>query len=439
MIRARRDFLRTAAMAGGAFFFAGFRDDAQERALGMERRAGGRSPEELASDEDFWFDVQQAFTIDRNIINLNNGGVSPSPRIVQDAMRRHLEFMNNATAWALWQIQEPEKEAVRRRLSDAFGCDAEEIAITRNSSESLENCLLGIDQKKGDEVLTTNQDYPRMLTTLRQRERRDGIVLRTFKVPTPARSMDELFELFAKNLSPATKLILISHIVNITGQIYPVKRVVQMARAKGIPVVVDGAHAFAHFVFKQADLDCDMYGVSLHKWLTAPVGTGLLYVRKSKIKDLWPLMAAPKEMDEDIRKFEEIGTHPEANRLAIGEALAFYEGIGPARKEARLRFLRDRWARRLMQDKRVELLTNLDPAMSCAIGVFKIRDIDSKALAEHLWSKFRIFVVPIVHEDFQGIRVTPNVYTMTNEVDTFCKAVESVLAKGLPASTAPAK
>ena len=435
----RRRFLSTAAAAGTAFFLPRFTDDAGSRAAAAERRANGRSPDELAADEDFWFDVQQAFTIDRNIINLNNGGVSPSPRVVQDAMRRHLEFMNNATAYTLWQIQEPEKESVRRRLAAAFGCDAEEVAITRNSSESLENCLLGIDLKTGDEVLTTNQDYPRMLTTLRQRERRDGIKLRTFKVPTPTESMDQLFELFEKNLTPKTRLILISHIVNITGQIYPVQRVVQMARRRGIPVVVDGAHAFAHFCFKRDDLDCDMYGVSLHKWLTAPVGTGLLYMRKAMIKDVWPLMPAPREMDGDIRKFEEIGTHPEAGRLAIAEALAFYEGIGPQRKEARLRYLRDRWARRLSQDKRVTLFTNLKPDLSCAIATFAVANIDNHALATHLWDKYRIFVTPIDHEDFRGIRVTPNVYTMASEVDLFARAVEDVLARGLPTSSAPAK
>jgi len=435
----RRSVLRTAAYAGGVFFLPRFRNDAVQRAWGLDPRAEGRTPEDVAADEDFWFAVQQSFTVDRTIINLNNGGVSPSPRIVQDAMRRHLEFMNNATAWSLWQVQGPQKESVRRGLADAFGCDPEEIAVTRNSSESLETCLLGTDLKPGDEVLTSNQDYPRMLTTIRQRVAREGIALKTFRVPTPASSMDELYDLFERNITPRTRLILMCHIVNITGQIFPVRRVVQMARQRGIPVVVDGAHAFAHFCFTRDDLDCDMYGVSLHKWLASPVGTGLLYVRRGMIKDIWPLMPAPAEMRENIRKFEEIGTHPEANRLAIAEALAFHNGIGPQRKEARLRYLRDRWAKRLMQDKRVTLHTNLDPAMSCAIATVQVQGVDPTALTAHLWDKHRILVTPIVHEDFQGIRVTPNVYTMVSEIDTFVRAMEQVIAKGLPTSTAPAK
>jgi len=429
----RRTFLRAAALAGGATCIAALRDDAVERALALDHLAGGRTPEDLAADETFWFDVQQAFMLDRNILNLNNGGVSPSPRVVHESYKRHLDFANNATAWVLWQVQDPEVEPVRRRLAEHFGCDGEEIAITRNASESLQTCLLGIDLQRGDEVLTTNQDYPRMLTTLKQRAAREGIVLKTFSMPVPAKSMDELAQGFESQITPRTRLILMSHIVNITGQIYPVRRVVETARKRNIPVVVDGAHAFAHFQFKQADLNCDMYGVSLHKWLTAPVGTGLLYVRRDRIKDIWPLMAAPQSLRGDIRKYEEIGTHPAANRLAIAEALTFFEGIGPARKEARLRYLRDRWAKRLMQDKRIRLLTNLDPAMSCGIGLVQIEGIETLALSGHLWGKHRIMVSPIVHDEFQGIRITPNVYSTLGEIDTFCRAMEDVIARGLPA------
>src|SRR5207248_2576784 len=204
-------------------------------------------------------------------------------------------------------------ETVRRQLAAAAGCDPEEMAITRNSSESLENAQYGVDLKRGDEVLTTNQDYPRMLTTFAQRARREGIVLKTISFPVPPPSMDDLYQRFERAITPKTKLILFCHITNRTGQIFPVRRICQMARQRGIPAIVDGAHAFSHFPYKLSDLDCDYYGVSLHKWTYAPVGTGFLYVRKPLIGRTWSLMASGPEQKDDIRKFEEIGTHPAAN------------------------------------------------------------------------------------------------------------------------------
>ncbi len=396
--------------------------------------AGERAGDPLATatDESFWFEVQQAFTPDRTIVNLNNGGVSPSPRVVQEAMKRHLDLANTATAYTLWQLQEPQKEGVRQQLAALFGCDTEEMAIVRNASEGLENCLCGFDLAAGDEVLTTTQDYPRMLTTLRQRERRDGIVLKTFAIPIPCERPEEIVELCRRNLSSRTKLILVSHVINITGQILPVAEIVRLGRERGIPVVVDGAHAFAHFPFAHADLDCDYYSSSLHKWLCAPHGTGMLYVRREKIRGLWPLMAAPVEMDADIRKFEEIGTHPAANILAIAEAIAFHLGIGAERKAARLRYLRDRWARPLAAEKRVRLHTSLDPRFACGVATVQIEGVDSVKLAEHLWKRHRIFVVGIQHPEFEGIRVTPSVYTLPGEIDRFRVAMEEVLTKGLP-------
>jgi selenocysteine lyase/cysteine desulfurase len=346
-------------------------------------------------------------------------------------MRRYLEFSNHAPVYTMWRILEPQIEGVRRRLAAAFGCDPEEMAITRNASEALEICQLGLNLKPGDEVLTTNQDYPRMLTTWRQRERRDGIVLKMISFPTPPKSLDELAEAFERAITPRTRVIHFCHITNLTGQIFPVKRICQMARQRGIEAIVDGAHAFAHFPFKHAELDCDYYGTSLHKWLLAPHGTGFLYVRKSKIKDLWPLMAAPKEMDQDIRKFEEIGTHPAANHNAIAEALTFHEGIGPERKAARLRYLFHRWARRLEGHKGVRLLTSYDPEQSCGLANVSIAGIDAGKLAEYLFDKHRIIVTAIKHEEFEGLRITPNVYTTLKEIDTFCEVMEQVIKKGL--------
>jgi selenocysteine lyase/cysteine desulfurase len=427
----RREFVRAIGAASGAVAFAGFADGGVDRVFAASKAAAGVPPETLAEDESFWFEVQQAFTTDRTIINLNNGGVSPSPRVVQEAMRRYLEMSNQAPSHYLWTILEPQIEPVRKRLAQHFGCDPEEMAITRNASESLEICLLGLDLVAGDEILTTTQDYPRMLTTIEQRARREGIVLKKVKVPSPPRVAADLVTPFAEGITPRTKVILVSHIVNLTGQIFPVREICRLGREKGIEVIVDGAHAFAHFPFRRDDLDCDYYGVSLHKWLFAPHGTGFLYVRRPKIEKLWPLMAAPVEMNRDIRKYEEIGTHPAANHNAIAEALTFHEGIGIERKAARLRWLRARWEDRLRGRDRVTLRTPADPAQACGIGNVHIAGLDQGLLAAHLWDKQRIIVTPIGHEEVPGIRVTPSVYTLPSEIDRFSEAMDAVLRDGI--------
>ena len=267
----------------------------------LARHAG--EPDRIATDESFWFEVQQAFTVDRSLVNLNNGGVSPSPAIVQDAMKRHLDYSNTAPTHAMWRILEPQREGVRERLARAFGCESEEIALTRNSSESLQICQFGFDLHAGDEVLTTDQDYPRMITTWLQRQSREGIVLKQFSIPVPAEDPQEIVRRFEERITRRTRLILMCHMINLTGQILPVREVVAMARRKNIPVIVDGAHAFAHWSFQRDDLGCDYYASSLHKWLFAPHGTGLLYVRKDLIADLWPLMAAPERMADGYKAY----------------------------------------------------------------------------------------------------------------------------------------
>ena len=388
---------------------------------------------EAAADESFWFEIQQAFTLDRSVVNLNNGGVSPSPAVVQAAQKRHLDAANSTPPpVALWQEQEPRRETVRQRLAQVFGADPEEIALVRNSSEGLQICQFGFDLQRGDEVVTTNQDYPRMLATFEQRARREGIVLKTFSLPVPAEDDDEVVELYRRQLTPRTKLILVCHVINLTGQILPVKRVVELGRERGIPVIVDGAHSFAHFDFNRADLGCDYFATSLHKWLFAPHGTGMLYVRREKISGLWPLMAAPATMAADIRKFEEIGTHPSAQNLAIAEALTFHEGIGAQRKAARLRYLTARWAARLQGHERVRLHTSLKPGRSCGIANVEIVGLEPGPLADYFWKQHRILVTPIVHAEFRGLRITPSVYTTIGEIDRFSEILEGVAEKGLP-------
>jgi selenocysteine lyase/cysteine desulfurase len=431
MLPSRRAFLRSFSATIAAL--PALRADSLERVVRATSSLGLRPAADVAGDEDFWLEIQQAFTVDRTLINLNNGGVSASPRVVQEAMRRYLELSNQAPVYTMWQLIEPQIESVRRGLARTFGCDPEEMAITRNASEALEIVQLGLPLQRGDEVLTTTQDYPRMLTTWRQRARREGIVLKEITFPVPPPSQADLVRRFEAAITPRTRVLHVCHITNLTGQIFPIREICRLGRARGLEVIVDGAHAFAHFPFTRDELECDFYGTSLHKWLLAPHGTGFLYVRKEKIPKVWPLMAAPPEMDANIRKFEEIGTHPAANHNAIAEALTFYHGIGAERKAARLRFLFNRWARRLESLPHVRILTPYDPAQSCGLGSVAIEGMEPGRVVSHLWDKHRIIVTPINHPEFKCLRVTPDVYTTLGEIDRFGDVMEDLIRNGLPA------
>jgi selenocysteine lyase/cysteine desulfurase len=428
----RRAFLGAIALPAAGLLGAAPRPN--PRAINLARLAAQPGqPHDLARDEDYWAEVAAAFTVDRSLINLNNGGVSPAPRPVQEAMQRHLDFSNaTPSSIALWEILEPRRESVREMVAAHWEAEPEEIAFTRNASESLQICQLGHDLARGDEVITTDQDYPRMRAAFRQRQRREGIVVREIAIPVPCEDDREIVRLFEEQVTPRTRMILACHMVNLTGQILPVAAIVAMGRRHGVPVVVDGAHAFAHVPFKLSELDCDYYGTSLHKWLFAPHGTGLLYVRRNRIPGLWPLMAAEEDLDADIRKFEQVGTHPAANTLAVAEALALHQAIGDERKAARLRFLRDAWALRLAEcSGRVRLHTSLKPAFSCGIATVQVEGIDSIRLAEWLRREHGIVVVAIVHQQFEGIRVSPSVYTTPQEIDRFATAMEWAVGHGI--------
>ncbi|MGK2935621.1 MAG: aminotransferase class V-fold PLP-dependent enzyme [Gemmatimonadaceae bacterium] len=426
----RRDFLSRLAVAGVAAPL--FREDAIRKLLRAEEVAGGRLPSVVADDEAYWAEIQRAFDADRTMINLNNGGVSPTPSHVLEAMIRDLRFTNELPVEHMWRVLEPRIESVRRDLARDFGCDPEEMAITRNASEALETLIFGIDLKAGDEVLLTNQNYGRMITSWEQRARREGIVVKQISFDVPPPSMSYLVRQFEKAITPRTRVIEVTHITNLTGQIMPVREIVELARSRGIEVFVDGAHAYAHFPFKRDDLGCDYYGTSLHKWLLAPIGTGFLYVKKEKQRGLWPLMAAGPELDDNVRKYEEIGTHPAANHNAISAALAFHRGIGAERKAARLRLLRDRWAKRLAEaSDRVHVLTHLDDRNSGAIALFNVDGIESGALGAWLMAKHRIVTTPIAHKEYSGLRITPNVYTTLDEVDTFADKVLIAISRGI--------
>ena len=387
-------------------------------------------PADAASCEEYWNVIAQAFAISRSTLNLNSGWTSPSPRMVTEAFQRY-KHQEDATAYTMWQMLEPQAETIRAGLADLFGCDPDEIAITRNASESLQILLFGIDIRSSDEVLTTTQDYPRMLAALRQREAREGPALKLVKIPLAPENTDDIVDALETAITPKTKVILISHMINITGQIMPVRKICDMARSKGIETIVDGAHSFAQFNFKRDDLQCDYFGSSLHKWLYAPKGAGLLYVRKDRIRDVWPLMVAVNKGKDDIRKFEEVGTHSSATRLSIGEALLFHDAIGAERKEARLRYLSGYWMNRLKPLSGISFNTSFDPEQFCAIGNFSIEGGDPVKTTDQLMAKHKIIATPIVHEEFSGIRITPNIFTKLSELDRFCGVVESLVKKRL--------
>lgn len=428
----RRDFLRKMGQAASVTTF--FSPAAVRRVQALAPGSTDITAEQAARDESIWREIQQAFSVPRGIVNLDNGCTCPAPRMVTEAMIRYAWQQEEAPCYTSEEILWPRVETVRSDLARLFGCNEEELAMVRNTTEALDIILLGIELARGDEVITTTQDYWAMLDALRQRTRRDGIAVKFIKIPTPPASMDVITDAFERAITPKTKLILLSHPVNLTGQLFPVRDICRMAHRKGIEVVVDGAHSFAHIDFKVSDLECDYYGTSLHKWMLAPIGTGLLYVRRDKIGKVWPLFPAPDKRKESISKFHMYGTSPPAPYLAVGEALAFHNAIGSKRKEERLRYLTTYWADKVKMLPNVHFHTSFAPGMSCGLATFEIAGVDPDALAAYLWKQHRILAQSIVHSEFKGLRVTPNVYTTLLELDKFSEVIEHVVKRGLPKS-----
>ena len=372
-------------------------------------------PEQVAADESYWAQVRKAFVVDTDWIHFNNAGQNPMPRAVLEAMQRELERNNLNPVKAMAESSTP-REAARVALAETFGCVHDEIAIMRNTSEAMQTLQFGFDLEPGDEVLTTTQDYPRFIIAFRQRERRHGIVLKRFPVSVPWEDPRPVVNLFEQHITPKTKLILMSHMVTTTGQVMPVREVVQMARKRGVPVLVDGAQSFGHIVFKQSDLDCDFFATSLHKWMSCPCGSGMLFMRKDEVADVWPLLGARPEHDANIRKFEEIGTAAFALPAAISAAVAFYRRVGP----------------RLAANDRVRLLTSLNPERSCGVATVQIEGVDSMKLSMYLKEKHHIINLPVLLPEYQGLRISPNIYSTVDEVDRFADVMESVACNGLP-------
>ena len=382
-----------------------------------------RSPEQLAGDEDFWYYVQQSFTTSPELINLNNGGVSPSPKIVQDAMKRYYDLSNEGPSYYMWRILDQGREPLRKDLARISGCLSEEIAIHRNASEALETVIFGLNLKAGDEVVVSKWDYPNCINAWKQRELREGIKLVWITTELPSEDNEYLAGQYIKAFTPKTKVVHVTHVVNWSGQILPVRKIADAAHQRGIEVLVDGAHSFAHFEYTIPSLGADYFGTSLHKWLAACIGTGMLYVKKDKIAALYPLFAAPDAKTDNIRKFENLGTRPFFIEQAIGKAIGFYDMIGPARKEQRLFYLKNYWMGAVKDIPKVKLYTSMKPGFGCAIGVVGIEGKTTGELENFLFSEYKIHTTTINWENIHGVRVTPNVYTTTKDLDRLVTAI----------------
>jgi selenocysteine lyase/cysteine desulfurase len=379
-------------------------------------------------EDDFWAWVQQNYTVSPNIINLNNGGVSPSSKPVQDTFERYNRFCNEAPSYYMWRILDQGREALRADLAALAGCEPGEIAINRNTTEAMDIIIYGLNLQKGDEVVLTKQDYPNVINLWKMLEQRDGILLNWVNLELPMEDEDALAQKYIDAFTDKTKAVNITHIINWIGQITPVKKIAAEAHKRGIEVIVDGAHTFALLDFKIPDLDCDYFATSLHKWMGAPFGSGLLYVKKDKISKLYPIYPDDKPLALEIQKFERMGTRSFASEMAIGSALDFHLAIGTKRKEERLRYLKNYWMGKVKDIPGVRLHTSFKPEYSCVIGLFSIDGYTPAEIDTYLFEKHKIHTVGIVWENISGVRVTPNVYTMERDLDKLVKAITEMAA-----------
>jgi selenocysteine lyase/cysteine desulfurase len=395
----------------------------------VHQKAGGLTPQALATDEDYWSVIQQAYTVNPNMVNLNNGGVSPSPRVVQEAVERFNQLSNEAPSYYMWRILDQGREPVRYKLATLAGCSPNEIAINRNATEALNTVIFGYPFKAGDEVIGTKQDYPNMIQAYRQRALRDGIVYTQLSFDFPIEDDHSIVAAFEKAITPRTKLIHITHIINWVGQIMPVKKIAAMAHARGIEVIVDGAHSFGLLDFKIPDLECDYFGTSLHKFLSAPIGSGMLWIHANKIEKIWPLLCNDKPLSNDIRKFETLGTRSFPIEQGIGEAVNFHMAIGSKRKEERVRYLKNYWATKALQIPGVKIHTSLKDKYACGICGVTIDGMTPAALDSALYTGYKIHTVGIVWENISCVRITPHVYTRLEDLDKLVVALTEIAAK----------
>ena len=420
----RRSFISKAGAFSATTLLASLSQPAWSRHLYKALQgAAGVPADQLASDEDFWYYIQQSYTVSPSLINLNNGGVSPSPKTVQDAMKRYYDYCNETPSFYMWRILDQGREPLRTNLAKLAGCNSEEIAIQRNASEALETVIFGLDLKAGDEVVLSKQDYPNTINAWKQRELRDGIKLVWVNLDLPSEDNDYMASQYTKAFTAKTKIVQVTHIINWNGQILPVRKIADAAHSRNIDVLVDGAHSFAQFEFTIPELGADYFGTSLHKWLGACIGSGMLYVKKEKIAAVYPLFSAGNARSEDIRKFENLGTRPFFIEQAIGKAIEFHDMIGSKRKEERLLYLKNYWMSRVKEMPKVKLNTSMKPGFGCAIGSILVEGKKPGELENFLLDKYKIHAVGIEWENIHGVRITPNVYTSTKNLDTLVEAI----------------
>ncbi len=386
------------------------------------------SPEEAAQDEAFWAKIRDGYRLKADYINLENGYYCFQPQETLNHFIRHVLEVNYQGSYYMRTVQWENKKKAAARLAEIAGCSAEELIITRNTTESLDMIIGGLSWKAGDEAVMADQDYGAMLDHFAMIAKRFGIVNKRVSVPNHPQSDDEIVNLYAKAITPKTKLLMICHMVNITGQILPVKKICDMAHSKNVLVLVDGAHAFAHIRYKIPELGCDFYGSSLHKWLSVPLGAGILYVKKEHIPNIWPLIGDGNQNMNDIYRLNHIGTHPVHTDLAINNAIDYYNTLGPERKEERLRYLQHYWSDNVRDLPNIVLNTPKDPTRSCGIANVGIKGMKPSDLADTLLKKYKVYTVAIDGANVHGCRITPNVYTTTAELDTFVAALKEMAA-----------
>ena len=426
----RKKFLQQVAMLTGAFSANSlFNQLHASEILTANKRVSQFSPTDLAADEDYWSIIQQAYTVSSAIINLNNGGVSPSPKFVQDAVERYNKLSNEGPSYYMWRILDQGREPLREKLAGLAGCDKEEIAVDRNATEALNTVIFGLDLKRGDEVIGTKQDYPNMINAWKQRQEREGIIYKQISFNFPIENDEEIVLAYEKAITSKTKIIHVTHIINWIGQIMPVKKMADMAHQHGIEVICDGAHSFGLLDFTIPDLGCDYFGTSLHKFLSAPIGSGMLWIKKDKIEKIWPLVCNDKPKSTDIRKFETLGTRSFPIEQGIGEAINFHLAIGSKRKEERIRYLKNYWAEKVKDIPKVKIHTSLQSKYSCAICGISIDGMTPGELDSALFNNYKIHTVGIVWENISCVRITPHVYTRINDLDKLVKAIGEISAK----------
>ncbi|HEY5691604.1 MAG TPA: aminotransferase class V-fold PLP-dependent enzyme [Cyclobacteriaceae bacterium] len=423
-MKSRRLFLQKSAAAIGAFTIMPFAIKATaNRVAESLAELNTFSPADAVFEDELWARMAQAYTVSPNILNLNNGGVSPQPKVVQDAVDRYYHLSNEAPSYYMWRILDKGREPVRGKLADLAGVVPETIAIQRNTTEALATVTWGIDLEAGDEIVMTKQDYPNMIHAWKQRELRHGIKINWINLELPIENDETFIKSFVDATTSKTKIWHLTHIINWTGQIMPVSKLCAEARKRGLTTIVDAAHTFAHLDYQITDFNCDYLGTSLHKWLCAPFGTGMLYIKKENIEKTWPIFPIDKPLSRDIHKFEALGTRSFAPEMAIGQAVDFHHAIGRKRKQERLHYLKRYWCEAVSTNPRVKIHVSMNPAYSCAIGTFSIDGMDVADTANKLMNDYQIHTVGIKWENINAVRVTPHVYTTTKDLDRFIDAV----------------